>query len=177
LSLNLNHQAQAARGEDRIDDAIDLFSRSAQIASRLGGLRVLQLSSTGLGDANVAARKFSAAESAFTESLATAEQMGLVREMLSLITKIAKAQAATGQKREAVEMLATVLAEPISLQHALFESATIADYALATLTELKEDLDPDEYAAAQVAGTSRSYGDVSKDLIESLSEQLPSISS
>jgi predicted ATPase/class 3 adenylate cyclase len=177
LSLNLNHQAQAARGEDRIDDAIDLFSRSAQIASRLGGLRVLQLSLTGLGDANLAAQKFSAAESAFIESLATAEQMGLVREMLSLITKIAKAQSAVGQKRAAVENLATVLAEPISLQHALFESTTIADNALAALTELKEDLDPEEFAAAKAAGTARSYGDVAKELIESLSEQLPSIPS
>jgi predicted ATPase/class 3 adenylate cyclase len=177
LSLNLNHQAQAAMGEGRTDDAIDLFSRSAQIARRLGGLRVLQLSLTGLGDAYVAARKFSAAELAFTESLAVAEQMGLVREMLSLITKIARAQAAGGKKREAVEMLSTVLAEPISAQHALFESTSIADNVLATLSEIKDNFDPEEYAAAKVAGTARSYSEVAKDLIESLSEQLPSTSS
>ena len=166
MSANLNHQAYAAMGEGRIEDAIDLFGRSAHKARQLGGLRIIQLSSTGLGDAHLTAGALEEAEVAFIESLSTSEQMGMVQEMLSLMSKIAKVRAATGKNRQAVEMLATVLAESMSKQHAVFQSATIAEDATEALAELQAELDPDDYSAAMESP--RAYDVVAKELIDSL---------
>ena len=140
------------------------------MARQLGGLRIKQLCLTGLGDANLAAGNLEAAESAFIESLATSEQMGLVREMLGLLTKIAKVRVAAGDRREAAELLATVLAEPTSSQHVVFESASIAEIASATLADSQEQLDPEDYSMAHAAGTARFYGIAVKEMIESTAE-------
>ena len=168
MSANLQHQAQIAIPEGRIDDAIDLFGRSADRARQIGSARVLQMSSAGLGDANMAAGDFAAAETAYIGSLATSEQMGMVREMLNLMSKVARIRAATGHKREAVELLATVLAEPASAYQAIFDAAPTSETASATLEELQTELDADEFSAAHSAGTSRPYDVAVKELIDSL---------
>ncbi len=169
MSLNLGHQATGAISEGRLEDAIDLFSRSVERGRRLGALRAIQYSLTGLGDANAGAGKLEAAETAFVEGIATSEQMGLVREMLAMITKVARIRAATGDEREAVEILATILAEPSSAEHpiGMFESTTIAEAASAAMEDLQKELDPDEFSSAHAAGTSRPYDVVAKELIES----------
>ena len=115
------------------------------------------------------AGKLEAAETAFVEGIATSEQMGLVREMLAMITKVARIRAATGDEREAVEILATILAEPSSAEHpiGMFESTTIAEAASAAMADLQKELDPDEFSSAHAAGTSRPYDVVAKELIES----------
>ena len=123
---------------------------------------------TGLGDANLAANSLEDAETAFIEALTTSEQMGLVREMLGIMTKVAKIRAAAGRRREAVEMLATVVAEPMSAQPALFETGSISENASAALDELQAEMDPDEFSAAHASGTSRPYDVVAKELIDSL---------
>ena len=169
LSANFQHQAQIAIPEGRIEDAIDLFGRSVVKAREVGTVRVLQMSLTGLGDANMAAGNFADAETAFIESLATSEQMGLVREMLDLLRKVANARANVGQKQETVEMLATITAEPSSSQPSLWTIETIAELASAALAELQEDMDPDAYSAAHAAGTSRLYDVAAKELINSQS--------
>ena len=152
-SANLQHQAQIAIPEGRIEDAIDLFGQSTERASQLGAVRVLQMSATGLGDANMAAGNFAAAKTAYIESLTTSEQMGMVREMLSVLRRLAEIRAATGHKLEAVELLATVLADPASAQQAIFDGALTSDSATAALDDLRKELDPEEFAAAHAAGT------------------------
>ena len=82
----------------------------------LGYIRGTMVNLEGLGDANIAAGRFEAAEQAFIEGMATADKMGMVRDMLGMMAKIAKVRAARGLPAEAVEMLATVLAQPISAQ-------------------------------------------------------------
>jgi tetratricopeptide (TPR) repeat protein len=170
MSANLNHQAQVAIGQGRIEDAIDLFSRSVERGRALGAVRVMLMSTNGLGEANLAAGNLEAAESAFIDSLATAEQMGTVREMLNLIGKVAQIRAATEQQQEAVELLATVVADPTSAYPAIFQSVPIADVASEALTELQDELDTDEYTAAHDAGTARFYAVAVKELIASGSE-------
>ena len=105
LSANFQHQAQIAIPEGRIEDAIDLFGRLVVKAREVGTVRVLQMSLTGLGDANMAAGNSADAETAFIEGLATSEQMGLVREMLDLLRKVANAprkrRAEAGSRRDA----------------------------------------------------------------------------
>jgi hypothetical protein len=116
----------------------------------------------------MAAGDFAAAETAYIGSLATSEQMGMVREMLNLMSKVARIRAATGHKREAVELLATVLAEPASAYQAIFDAAPTSETASATLEELQTELDADEFSAAHSAGTSRPYDVAVKELIDSL---------
>lgn len=50
-SANLQHRAQAARQQGKLDDAIDLFTRSLKEGRKIGTMRILQMSSTGSGDA------------------------------------------------------------------------------------------------------------------------------
>jgi tetratricopeptide (TPR) repeat protein len=169
LSANLQHQAQIATAEGRIEDAIDLYGRSTEKGRGLGYLRVLQMSWTGLGDVNLAAGNHADAETAYIESLITSEQMGMVREMLSIIAKVARIRAATGQNGEAVELLATVLTEPASDQQAVFDRAPTNETASAALEELQAEMDPDEFSAAQAAGTSRPFEVAAKELIDSFS--------
>ncbi len=167
MGANLNHRAQVAFAEGRIENAVDLFSRSVESGRELGALRVMLLSLNGLGEANLAAGNLEAAESAFVECLATAEQMGTVLEMLNLIGKLAQIKAATGQQQEAVELLATVVADPTSAYPALLQSVPIAEVATETLTDLEKDLDADEYTAAHDAGSARFYAVAVKELIAS----------
>lgn len=169
MSLNLQHQAQLAFAEGRIDDAVDLYGRSAERARQIGALRVLQMSSAGLGDATMAAGDLSGAEAAFVQSLITSEQMGMTREMLALIARVARIRAATGQNIEAVELLASVLADPASANQALFDSGPISESATAVLDGMQAELDPDEFSGAQAAGTARPYDVAAKELIGSRS--------
>ena len=90
--------------------------------------------------------------------------------MLSLIGKVAQIQAAAGQRREAVELLSTVVSDPASAYPALFQSVPIAEESRAALAKLEEELDPDVYAAAHDAGTARFYAVAVKELIASGSE-------
>jgi hypothetical protein len=122
----------------------------------------------GLAEANVAAGDLRAAETAFIGSLAAAERVGMVREMLGMVTRIARIRGAVGQKQEAVELLSTVLAEPTSVQRLFTDNAPISEIASAALSELQEELDPNEYSAAHARGTLRPYDVAAKELIHSL---------
>ena len=170
LSANLQHQAQIAIAEGRTQDAIGLFGPSADKAREIGTVRVLQMSATGLGDAYFAAEDYEGAERAYLDSLITSEQIGMNREMLSVLRRLAEVRAATGRTLEAVELLATILAEPASAQQAVFDAALISDSATAALDELRKDLDPDEFAAAHAAGTSRPYDIAAKELMAGVSK-------
>ena len=121
----------------------------------------------GLAEANVAAGDLRAGEAAYIGSLAAAERVSMVREMLGMMTKIARIRADVGQKLEAVELLATVLAEPRNVQRLFTDNAPIHEIASAVLTELQKELDPNEYSAAHARGTSRPYDVAAKELIES----------
>jgi predicted ATPase/class 3 adenylate cyclase len=169
LSANLQHQAQVATAEGRTGDAVDLYGRSTDTAREIGAVRVLQMSAAGLGDANLADGNYETAEGAYVQSLATSEQMGMVHSMLSLITKIAGVRAATGHEREAIELLASVLADPASDQQAVFDSGPIGEAATATLDELRRRVPPEEFAAAEAAGAAVPYDVAAKQLIASRS--------
>ncbi|HEY3428555.1 MAG TPA: tetratricopeptide repeat protein, partial [Acidimicrobiia bacterium] len=168
MSWNLGHQARIATREGRLEDAIGLFGRSADRARELGYPRGVQASMAGLAEANVAAGDLRAAETAFIGSLAAAEQVSMVREMLGMMTKIASIRAEVGHKQEAVELLSTVLAEPTSVQRLFTDNAPISEVASAALTELQKELDPNEYSAAHASGTLRPYDVAAKELIDSL---------
>jgi hypothetical protein len=116
----------------------------------------------------VAAGKLDAAETAFIEGIAAAEQMGMVRDVLGMMTKVAKVRALRGQPFEAVELLATVLAEPASVHQPFIDNTPINQTASAALSELEEELDAKEYSTAQARGSERPYDVAAKELLDNL---------
>jgi predicted ATPase/class 3 adenylate cyclase len=168
VSWMLGHQARIARREGRVDDAIDLFTQGLRRAQEIGYLRGVQVSSVGLGEANIDAGELVGAETAFITSLAAAEQASMVREMLGLVTKCAEVRAEMGLKLEAVEMLATVLAEPGSSQQLFTDNIPIDQFAQEALDEIEKDVDPGEYSAAYGRGAARGYGDLVKNVLDTV---------
>jgi hypothetical protein len=126
------------------------------------------VSMDGLGEANVAAGRLAAAEIAFIESMATAGQLGMVRDVLSMMTKVARIRMLQGRPIEAVELLATVLAEPTSANQPFTDNVPINEAASAALNELEEELDAEAYESAIAQGTKRSYDTVARELIDNI---------
>lgn len=163
---NYNHRAQVALAEGRANSAVELFTESVERGRDFAAVRIMLLSLNGLGEANLAAGDLVAAEAAFLEALATAEQMGTIREMVNVISKIAQVRASTGAPEKAVELLATVITEPASRYPALFQSVPIRETAAATLEELKTSLDPERFASAYDTGATRFYAVTVKELLK-----------
>jgi tetratricopeptide (TPR) repeat protein len=165
---NLWLRAMVATQEDRPDDAIDLYAEQVASCREVSYVRGTMVSLEGLGEANVVAGKLDAAETAFIEGIAAAEQMGMVRDVLGMMTKVAKVLALRGQPFEAVELLATVLAEPASVHQPFIDNTPINETASAALAELEEELDAKEYSTAQARGSERTYDVAAKELLDNL---------
>lgn len=166
MAWNYGHRARLAMREGLFDDAVDLFSRSADRARRLGSLRTLQVALFGLGDAMLAAGDPTGAQKAFVKSLSVAERTGMVPEMLATIVRIAETIAANGKKREAVQMLAMVEAEPDSVGQFFTQSESINAAATNAMDELESTFDDAELAELVTSGAQRNYRTVVKQLAE-----------
>jgi MalT-like TPR region len=165
MCWNLWLQAMIATQQDRPKDAIDLYARQVSTCRAIGYMRGMMVALEGLGEADVGAGRFEAAEKAFVEGMVTADKMGMVREMLGLMAKIAKVRAATGQAEAAVELLATVFAEPTSAQQPFTANTPIRDIAAEALEGLRDALTPDAYSAALDRGTSTPFEVAAKELM------------
>jgi hypothetical protein len=97
--------------------------------------------------------------------MATADKMGMVKDMLGLMTKIAKARGAIGRNTEAVETLVTVLADPRSSQQPFTANIPIRDIAAEALEDLRGTMDPDAYSEALARGTSTPFEVAAKELM------------
>jgi hypothetical protein len=151
--------------EGRPQDAIDLFARQVIRAREIDYLRGSVVAAEGLGDANVAAERLEAAESSYIESLGVAEQMGMLSDMLGLMMKIGRVRGIKGRAVEAVELLATVHAQPIGRQQSFTEKVPIRDTALEALETLRVDMDAGEYEAAHARGVAAPFETAAKELL------------
>jgi tetratricopeptide (TPR) repeat protein len=165
MSWNLWLQAMIATQQNRPLDAIDLHARGLARCRDLGYMRGTMVALEGLGEANIAAGRFEAAEQSFIEGMATADKMGMVRDMLGMVAKIAKVRGAMGLPAEGVEMLATVLAQPMSAQQPFADNTPIKDSAARALDDLRESLRPEQYSAALARGTSTPFEVAVKELM------------
>jgi predicted ATPase/class 3 adenylate cyclase len=168
MSWNLWLQAMIATQQQRPLEAIDLHARGLAKCRDISYMRGTMVALEGLGDANVAAGRFEAAEQAFIEGMATADKMGMVRDMLGMMAKIAKVRAAMGLPAEAVEMLATVLAQPMSTQQPFADNTPIKDSAAQALDDLRGMLSSEESSAALARGTSTPFEVSAKELMASV---------
>ncbi len=165
MCWNLWLQAMIATQRGRPQDAIGLYASQLSACRDIGYVRGTMVALEGIGEANVAAGTFEAAEQAFIEGVETADKMGMVRDMLGLMAKIAKVRAARGHAAEAVELLSTVLAEPRSAQQPFTANTPIKDVAAEALDGLRDALSPDVYSAALDRGRSTPFEVAAKELM------------
>lgn len=159
-------QALLALGSGHAVEAIGLFERQVARAEQLGYLRGRVVGLEGLGDANSAAGRHEEARFAYVGSLTTADQMGMVADMLGLMVKIGEVLASEDRQAEAVEILSTVCSEPLSNQMAFGSSISIRDSATSMLKELGRDLEESAYAEAARIGDSRDWEASAKALMD-----------
>jgi predicted ATPase/class 3 adenylate cyclase len=163
---NLWVRAMIATQQGRSEDAIDLYTEELELIRDVSYVRGTMVSLDGLGEANVAAGRLEAAESAFVEGMATAWRLGMVRDVLSMMTKLAGVWILLGRSVEAVELLGTVLAEPTSAHQPFTENVPVKETAQTTLASLGNELDGEAYEGALTAGSSRSYDGALKELLK-----------
>ena len=166
LGANLGHHGTIAARQGNFEEAIDLDKLSVERSGTIGHLRSLQLSLTGLGAASLEMGDFDAAEAALLEDLAIAERMGLVREMLQVLIQLARVRSATSRAGEAVELLAAVIAEPMSATQTVWEANSLKEIATETMAELKSSLNAAEFSSRNEAGTAKPYQVALKELLD-----------
>ncbi len=149
----------------RHDDAIVQMKEVVQIAKDLGYPRGIQAGLQYLGEALVEAGDPGASEPVFLESLAMSEDMGQSLEMAGTLTRLASAYAQTGEEAKAVEILASVLADPSTEASQLAEESTVADTAQELLDQLRDLIDADRFEDARVRGASVSVQVAAKELL------------
>jgi hypothetical protein len=84
------------------------------------------------------------------------------------MAKVAKVRAAIGRPEEAVEILATVLAQPMSAQQPFADNTPIKDSATRVLEDLRQTLGNEECSIALARGTSTPFEVAAKKLMAGL---------
>ena len=162
---NLEMQAFIATHQERFDDAIELRHREIELARSVRYVRAEALGLLGLGNGLAASGDATGAVNAYVEALGLFEQMGLIVEQATVVVAIASLQAKLGDPERAVEVLSSVLADPVSEQLLMFEQTTIRETAAEALADIEQQLGPDELAAAKARGSTTPLGITIKELM------------
>ena len=134
-----------------------MSARQVHRATDISYPRGLVVAQEVVGDANAAVERFPEAEDAYVDSIRTAETMGMLRDMLGMMAKLAGVWSSTGRKIDAVELLAAVCADPVSTQQMFSGSASIRDNALGALDSIRSELSESEYDEAFERGSSTPF--------------------
>ncbi len=167
-------QAMIATNSGRPEDSIELSARQVRRATDINYPRGMVVAQEVVGDANAAVERFPEAEDAYIDSIRTAETMGMLRDMLGMMAKLAGVWSSTGRKIEAVELLATVCADPVSTQQMFSGSASIRDNALEALESIRPELGESDYESAFDKGSSTSFDSAVNALLGRASASTPS---
>jgi predicted ATPase len=151
--------------QGRHGDAIVRFEDVVELAKEIGYRRAIQAGLQYLGEALVNAGDFAESETAFLESLAVSEDMGQSLEVAGTLTRLASAYSQTGQEEKAVEVLASVLADPSTATALLAEESTVAATAQDLLDELRSSLSANTFEAACARGSALSVQVTAKQLL------------
>ncbi|MGA7270406.1 MAG: adenylate/guanylate cyclase domain-containing protein, partial [Acidimicrobiia bacterium] len=138
---NLWVSALTATQQGRPDDAIALYAEQVARCREVPYVRGMVVSMEGLGEANLAAGRLGGAVTAFIQGMASAERMGMVADVLNMMSKVAGVRARQGRAEEAVELLATVVAEPASSLMPFTGTESIRSTIEAELAQLRADMD------------------------------------
>jgi len=169
MTWNLQLQAMLATARDQPQEAIAIHTRQLERSRKIGYRRGRLVALEGLGRANLAAGDLTASRRAYIEGIEAAERMGMTADILSLMTKVGTVEGRMGDLEAAVELLSTVLAEPMSSSHTISDTEPIALLASQSMEELRAHMDPDTFQAAHDRGAARPYETAFKDLLAELS--------
>ena len=163
--------------QDEAAKAAETFAGIVESADTIGYQRLSQMALQYLGDALSADGDLAGADSAFVESLARSDQMGSRLDMAGILARLALVRAASGRAVEAVSLLSSVLADPVSSQTLLIEDVPIAQAAEALLAQLEEELGSDTYRDAYANGAAHSIELTAKDVLSTTSGSMTNIGS
>lgn len=161
-------RALVATAQGRPQDGIDLHTRQVERAGEIGYLRGRVVALEGLGDANMGAERYAEAEWAYIEAMATAEKMGMARDMLGMMVKVARSKGSSGDSADGVALLSTVLAAPMSAEQTFTATTPIAAQAIEIMEDLRTRLDAETADAAEERGRARPFEVAAKELLERL---------
>ena len=162
---NLELQAMIAMMQGRVSDATDLRGRQVELARGIGYVRAVAIALQGLGEARAATRTVDAANEALVESLDIFHRMGLIADVGAVMVSLARLRAETGACDEAVEIIACLLADPVSDGQSVTRQVALRVPATALLTELARELDHEIYGAAHARGAAKPLEVGVKELI------------
>ncbi len=161
------HTAMAyiAVAQGRPGDVPAEYRQSAELSREIGYVRGLQWALNGLGDAAAALGDFEVSLGHYLESLELSYDLGQSREMLGVLTNIARLRASMGHIEEAVDLLATILADPAGTQQLPLQPAPIRTIAEELQAAYEAELEQSAFAAAVERGQSRTTEVAVKDLL------------
>lgn len=90
----------------------------------------------------------------------------MVVDMIGLIANVARVRGQLGRRTEAVELLATVGAEPLSTQRGIMDNVAVAELVPGWLDELRGEMGASEFSDAEARGRARHYEVAAKEIIE-----------
>jgi len=149
----------------RHDDEIARMREVVRLAKNLGYPRGIQAGLQYLGEALVTAGDPAASEPVLLESLAMSEDMGQSLEMAGTLTRIASAYSRTGKETRAIELLASVLADPSAEKAQLAEESTVGDTSRELLDELRGSVDAGSFEEARLRGAAVSVQVAAKQVL------------
>lgn len=158
-------QAMIATSNGDPERSIELSTRQMQRAQAIGYPRGSVIAQESSGDANLAIGRYDAAQTAYIASIGTAEQMGMTKDMLGLMSKLAGVWSASHRNDDAVAMLATISLDPTSTQQMFSGTGSIRETSIAMLEEISLAMDSDAYEAAYALGATRSFDDAVNALL------------
>lgn len=150
---------------ERHADAIARLEVVVELAKDIGYRRGIQAGLQYLGEALANAGDAEESEPIFLESLAMSEDMGQSLEMAGTLSRLASAYSQMGQEEKAVEILASVLADPSTETSLLAEESTVAATAQSLFDQLQESLDDASFEAATARGSALSVQVAAKQLL------------
>lgn len=157
--------AYIAVAEGRPRDVLEEYRQSAQLSREIAYVRGLQWALNGLGDAAAGVGDFEVSTGHYRESLELSYDLGQVREMLGVLTNIARVRGSSGAPEEAVELLSTILADPTGSQQLPMQPASIHAIAEEVRAEYAAELEPADYAAAVERGRAQTTEAVVEELL------------
>ena len=85
--------------------------------------------------------------------------------MAGMLARVAQVRAEIGKREEAVEILASVLADAVSSQSLMVDNVPVSEKVSELLAELERVLDAETYAAARLQGGAKSLDVAAKELL------------
>jgi hypothetical protein len=94
--------------------------------------------------------------------------MGAVVEVAGLMTRIAVVHVEMGRHEKAIEILASVLADPVRDQKMINETESIDTMATRAMASAEDQLDSDAAESARTKGANTPLSEAARALLESL---------